>query len=1665
MMIHGNKLVPSITKQPLISAFFPSSSNISSSSSSSRGNGSGSGSDSGSGCVNGSDDSSIDNGSGNGGSINSRGGNNHSGVTSGGSGNSANSNNSGSGNSDGDGSSNNDSYSSNNSNSSSRNRRSNSGNINSINSSNSNSINSSISDSNHNRNRNNSKNNVNNNTNNIISNNNNNSNSSDNNNSSNNGGSNSGSGNSNSSVSGSGGSSYNSGNGSSNSSNNNGCDRDSNHGRDSDRDSDRGNGSGSGKNDSNDHSGRSSSSSSKGSSRGINGSSGINRSSSSSPPISIPPPIYLPPFPSPTILSFNINGLSAYAKHSDIDAKIRSRNIIKYITTSINKYQIICLQETKLFKLDFAYLNFLETLHGCQVLYNNHPSNTNEAKYNRASTVTILSPTLLKTHSAHLIPLDSSQNGHLQVTHLIPKNGETHHPFQVINAYITTHGGARAKIESFNALRTLPNDRHSFLCGDFNCVFRAEDSTSSSTPPPTIISAWRSLSDHLGLSEAYQPTHTFYRIPEDPKTSSPFTARYDRIYHSLSEAALAITTPTAVLYNRPTIKRQRDDEPQTHASSQPADHLPIALTYVSTSPPPKRAFKKIPNQIARLPAFREGFRQRWHRRRQTRSPIAEWKALKATIRVAAIDCHKKERADKSTLGQITALTNIIRFLSSPSQTSRNKATALASRFGLAPPSLSNFSPSPFLDALNTVLKEAEVEPPPSNNPPPQDASPPKLPSYNFIKEIKPCLPSTRPRLRALRPDLNTPPSSDPAKMGEYISSYYGSLWSLSESPSQDLDDFLKRFPKSIDLDLIQAPSRELVNQAIINSGNSSTGPDGIPFTAYRTLIDYAAPLLFNLINHLGRGGSPANDFNLGLLHLIPKKETLLPQHTRPITVGNTDNRLTATVLILCIVPAIQAFITPNQRLFVPGRDMAELVRSINELFYSNLSKKQLKFLFFLDTEKAFDSIHHDFILAVLKHLKFPPWFLNIAVSLLSKVAVSPVLANSNTLWIDICRGVKQGCPLSPILFILCFEFLLLALADDCPDALSHAAADDLAIFTPSITTIFQAMLTINTFSGVSGLGVNMDKSAILPTLTSELKDIAAILSISPWPKITLATTYTHLGVLLGHRVWTEHIYKKAHNKAISRIESYHPVLRALTIPKRIAIINTFVTSLYLYLGTFFIIPRSYRHQYDMAVQQAVIPLGGTAFKRLHLLKAVPHLHFKPPLRDLWAANLSSLASHFPFQTYDQEADEFPYPWIYENSCRVTEHCNFAGKEFLKLRNENPAASSTALSKDTSSPRTMYNRLVVYGYRKTAENDWVRKLGKLGIPTPTNALANITNHFSNSVSPKIPNYTRSFFLSHLLNALTTTQRMHRFYRHPVIPCPFCNVGPDLFDHFFTECPVVGEALTTLPIWTSLQLPVTLPPALVRRNLFTLAIAEIPANDTKIASNLLVYLPAALWILRKSCIAKGNTTNLPKLIEDQINGSFKLLNKASTKRPKDTKKAIQAIEEIPKDATIAYTDGSANPNPGPAGAGAIITSPSFTETCLFQALGHGTNNVGEFWAIGLVIEFLANNSFTGPLYICSDSKVAIGILSQGHRAKKKTRDLASSVARRIAALQADKGTIIRFIWTPGHCGIHGNEVADRLADMGTRLSRLKALPPTPVLQDAFPARIAPIKPIIF
>ena len=728
--------------------------------------------------------------------------------------------------------------------------------------------------------------------------------------------------------------------------------------------------------------------------------------------------------------------------------------------------------------------------------YSNNPNNSFlDASHNTAGIATTIAtsyPTLFH-HSTY--QLDPSLLGHALLVLLTHRT--TGHIIALLNIRLhsSNPNTRNNQLRSIFLNRNFPFPAHHFLLlgGDFN--FNESRQDSSHLASPHVPGDWPLILSLFHLHEIKQDLPTFLSISA-PSSNSPskfpriVTSRIDRFYLSLTESHYSSHHPTVKVL---------PVKPKPGFSN----HLPISL---SLTPVPAHHAQRRPSIPPWIIAHKQ-FTTIFH-------SIYIDPPLEPFLRLQFFKTclyRTKKRililTQKSTdkLHQLQVCVKALRY--TQTETSRRNATepatnSMAPTSHPAPPSpvictadrirfLSrSYAPllqlvrqrddlswdtSRLISHINHIYStEGELDPcngkrPGQVNPLLQPFDPLHKPPC-LARTLKILLPSSRSRTTHLRDTLdpsfdsaqphnfhNAPLTDNPDNLSTLISAYWGKLWSHPVWPDprsrhKDIHTYLRNYNKQLDTNLVKPISIEIVLQALAHTGNSAVGPDGIPFAAYRTLAEVAGPLLYDLALLLGTPKPRTPNFNLALLLLLPKDDTQLIDHQRPLGINNTDNRILSNVFLLCILEAVQKLIDPAQKMFLPNRQMTDHIRQFNDLFYTAAHEDLDFFILFCDNTKAFDSMFHDFIHAVLQKQGFPCWFLHVIKNLLSDIKLIPTLSPDSR--IPFFKGVKQGCPLSPVLFILIYDVRITYLQQVAPpNTWVAGAADDLALASRSLVNI------------------------------------------------------------------------------------------------------------------------------------------------------------------------------------------------------------------------------------------------------------------------------------------------------------------------------------------------------------------------------------------------------------------------------------------------------------------------------------------------------------------------------------------------------------------------------------------------------------------------------------
>ena len=1270
--------------------------------------------------------------------------------------------------------------------------------------------------------------------------------------------------------------------------------------------------------------------------------------------------------------------------------------------------------------------------------------------------------------------------------------------FSLVNLYLTSGHHLEERFAQLTLLLKLDRTAHTFMAGDFNQTTRSEDSPSASSYLHLrggFLVAWEALMDKLRLSELHQEMHTNFVVTDNLNHCR--SSRIDQIYSTLTPADFLLITPVAFI--APSGSRTISEYKRVRAEGggpSPAfrrlflsSHVPICVSFFSAAPSKKRA-PNLPKWTGSIKGVGERIVKFWQKSlRGDETPferIAAWK--KATYRSVKWLRTRLKKEGEDTANNLHLLSRATTLLRACAATNQDRD--LIEKLLKSSPELKDWvvqrdgfflsdtlsKKVEYLIDTGIGLYEDDSDP----------SIPARLPSCYMpggsggsdpISKIKERLPNTRSYLTHLRATREDSPTSDPQDMGDLILGCYSKVWRRNPAAGSraEVRKYLESYDISIPDDLIpDLPDTDDFIDAINASNNSSAGPDGIPFSIIRACNQYDSRLaecLADMARELARGILPPPGFNFARFYLLPKEEGGLVDKTRGLSVSDGVNRLIATVTAKKIEPALKTIILKEQKGFTPEREGTTHVRNMLDRFYQKLTKKQQYYILLLDTARAFDTLSHTFLHACLEKTGFPPWVLCQTRGLLHEVFVFPVLAEVTGHKISIQRGVKQGCPLSPFLFIICINVLLFKLRD-IPGAKRYAFADDLALGIRSVTLILRTLELVKEFGAFSDLHMNLKKTTLVATFPPSNKTVSR-LKEAGWKDIKCTDAGIYLGVLFGRAVTTMEIFAKAFDKVKARIELFRNILKTSSLHTRVQILNVFVTPILMYLGQFYTLPYlqlivPLRELY----RKSLIPFNGGAFSYVHAVtpKACG-ISLYLPLRDVWALNMTLLGYGFDLEASNgspiPELGDHAHLVSYEvarNDMTPVGHGVYAA--FVLLEDHAPRGTGMRIDLDSLPAPTkkaqrrlwFYNKLILGNYatprsdpkvptsiefkltKRLEVSTGVAKAKSRELYTNANivrkmATPAIWNNVFRIIFDALP-FDRKRFNAKMQvqeRALSSSSTAdHGLFSNnvlsPSFACHFCGGGDDSSKHVFLDCGVVRRARETLNQRVGTCMGHTWGDVLL----------AFPPLSSPVTIWLTTIFNYYVWHLRGHFFA---TLELPlpfsRAVNKLVDTTILRFNPLDRPAPRGEQEIINLATNPPKDAVVGFTDGSAYDDLGVSGAGLTLQGPGITTREISIFLGRGDNNFAEAHALLRFLQCVRDLCGEGKITPSSrvlgfsDSAGVLGYLLKGWACpvpQTLGRDLRTTYR------EVEKLCSLKLYWIRGHIGIPGNEEADKLAKIG-------------------------------
>jgi len=361
--------------------------------------------------------------------------------------------------------------------------------------------------------------------------------------------------------------------------------------------------------------------------------------------------------------------------------------------------------------------------------------------------------------------------------------------------------------------------------------------------------------------------------------------------------------------------------------------------------------------------------------------------------------------------------------------------------------------------------------------------------------------------------------------------------------------------------------------------DKAPGPDGFTIAFFQDCWDMIKTDLMGVFQDFHTHSKFVKSINATFLALIPNLKDFWP-----ISLVSGVYKIIAKVIANRLRRVVEKIISNPQNAFVKGRQILDSVLIANECLDSRIKSGVPGLLCKLDVEKAYDHVNWDFLLYMLRRCGFGERWCSWIAHCISSMRFSVLVNGTPSGFFSSSRGIRQGDPLSPLLFVIVMEafskllsitilrgFLSgFSVGSDSNGVvnISHLLfADDTLVFcgANSDYLLYLHMLLLS-FEAVSGLKINLDKSVLVPVgHVNNMDELAGILGcgVSSLP-------LKYLGLPLGAPFKAKACWDEVVGKIERRLASWKRLY--LSKGGRVTLIKNTLSNLPTYFLSLFPIP-------------------------------------------------------------------------------------------------------------------------------------------------------------------------------------------------------------------------------------------------------------------------------------------------------------------------------------------------------------------------------------------------------------------------------------------------------------------------------------------------------------
>lgn len=401
--------------------------------------------------------------------------------------------------------------------------------------------------------------------------------------------------------------------------------------------------------------------------------------------------------------------------------------------------------------------------------------------------------------------------------------------------------------------------------------------------------------------------------------------------------------------------------------------------------------------------------------------------------------------------------------------------------------------------------------------------------------------------------------------------HFKEILNKEDSQQQWMRGRVEEIPVNGDIDL-ECPTLEEIKDALKTLKNGKApGKDNITAELLKVDLDTSARILYPLVQEIWINERSPTEWKRGVIVKLPKKgDTTNCNNWRGITLLSVPSKVVARIILNRIKMTVESRLRNEQAGFRAHRSCVDLINTLRIILEQGGEFQAVIYAAFIDFEKAFDSVSHRVLWHVLEDYGIPPKIVNIIRDLYDGYQCQVLHQGKLTQPISVGAGVRQGCILSPILFLLVLDAVMRRTIGGRRRGIQWGVnsrledldyADDICLLSQRYTDMQFKLDALKEVADVTGLKINHRKTKVMK-MNAENRQALNF----DGEEIEEVYTFSYLGSVVSTSGGAEEDVKNRIKKANVAFVQLYPIWRNRNISRKtkLRIFNTNVKSVLLY---------------------------------------------------------------------------------------------------------------------------------------------------------------------------------------------------------------------------------------------------------------------------------------------------------------------------------------------------------------------------------------------------------------------------------------------------------------------------------------------------------------------